>query len=167
MKGLEFLSPDRAEEGDGFEPTMVSPLARAFSHGAPVGIEDISLTTGKIEVRGDVDRIEGAEVVRITPERALVLCEYERCAELRDGFETAIDLTGALAGLRIQRPDAETLLRRLTELDLNDLPATGAVAHMPATILRDGPTSFRLFFPQEYGHSLAEVVFDAARGLRT
>ena len=166
MKGLEFLSPDEASERDGFEPTMVSPLARAFAHGRPRGIEDVSLTTGKIEVRGETGPVEGAEIIPITPARALVLCDYERCAELRAGFDTAIDLTGALAGLRIDRPDAETLMRRLTELDLDDLPATGAVAHMPATVLRDGPTSFRLFFPQEYGHSMAEIVFDAARGLK-
>jgi hypothetical protein len=166
MNGLEFLSADRAEARDGFEPTMVSPLARAFSHGAAVGIEDISLTTGKIEVRGEVSGIEGGEVVRLRPDLALVLCDYERCAELRGAFDTAIDMTGALAGLRIERPDAETLIRRLTDLDLDDLPAAGGVHGMPVILLRDGPASFRLFAPQEYGHSLAEMVFDAARGLQ-
>jgi hypothetical protein len=122
---LDFVSPDRAEARAGFEPTMISPLARAFAHGAPAGIEDISLTTGKLEVRGVIEDV----------------------------------------GLSIDRPDAERLMRRVTDLDLDQLPAAGSVAHMPATVLRDGPTAFRLFFPQEFGHSLAEVVFDATKGL--
>jgi sarcosine oxidase gamma subunit len=162
---LDFLSPDRAEARAGFEPTMVSPLARAFAHGAPAGIEDISLTTGKLEVRGAVEDVAKAEVVRLTPDRALVLCDYERCAELRESLDFAVDMTGALAGLIIDRPDAERLMRRVTDLDLDQLPAAGSVAHMPATVLRDGPTAFRLFFPQEFGHSLVEIVFDATKGL--
>jgi hypothetical protein len=162
---LDFLSPDRAEARDGHEPTMVSPLARAFARGAPAGIDDISLTTGKLEVRGGIGDVENAEIVRLTPGRALVLCDYERCAELRKTLDRSVDMTGALAGLRIDRPDAERLMRRVTDLDLDELPAAGAVAHMPATVLRDGPTTFRLFFPQEYGHSMAEMVFDAARGM--
>jgi hypothetical protein len=75
-----------------------------------------------------------------------------------------IDVTGALAGLRIARPDAATLMRRLTDLDLESLPAAGAVAHVPA-IVRGGGASFELFWPQEYGHYLAHVVVDTAEGL--
>jgi sarcosine oxidase gamma subunit len=57
-------------------------------------------------------------------------------------------------------------MRRLTDLDLDSLPAVGAVAHVKAYVLRDDAETFRLFFPQEYGHYLAEVVVDAAEGLR-
>ena len=57
-------------------------------------------------------------------------------------------------------------MRRLTDLDLESLPAAGAVAHVQAYVLRDGGDVFRLFFPQEYGHYLAEVVVDAAEGVR-
>jgi len=60
----------------------------------------------------------------------------------------------------------ETLMRRLTDLDLDALPAVGAVAHVQAYVIRDVGDTFRLFFPQEYGHYLAEVVIDAAEGLR-
>jgi hypothetical protein len=165
VSGLDFLSPDRAEANGDFSPFAVSPMAQAFAGGAPDGIEDISLTTGKLEVRGGVELVRGGEVVPISPERALVLCPYEKTASLRRRLDKAIDVTGALAGLRVERPDAERLLRRLTELDLERLPAAGAVAHMPATLVRDGPETFRLFFPQEYGHSMAEAVFDAAAGL--
>jgi hypothetical protein len=168
---LEFLSPDLAEPRDGFEPTLRSPVARALgTRGAELGIEDVSLSTGKIEVRGDINDLDldGADVFKVTPERAVVLCAYDRTAairaEMRRYFRT-VDMTGALAGIRIERPDAVTLMRRLTELDLDSLPAVGSVAHIQAYVLRDGETSFRLFFPQEYGDYVGDVVLDTAEGL--
>ena len=169
MTGLDFLSTDLAEARDGFEPHRISPLAHALP--APKhGLEDISLSTGKIEVRGSASATDPpAEVFAITPERTLVLCDYERVGEVRRGleaeFETVIDLTGALAGVRIERPDAEQLLRRVTELDLSGLPAVGAFAHIPVHVFRDSETVFRLFFPQEYGDYFVEVLLDAAEGL--
>ncbi|MFN2471018.1 MAG: hypothetical protein ABR583_08520 [Gaiellaceae bacterium] len=163
MRQLEFLSLDRADAVNGFEPAFRSPLERALRH-APPAVQDIS-HTGKIEVRGEVERLDEGEVVRIHPQRALVLCDYADAAEvrarLRARFEHVVDVTSALAGIRIR---GERLLRRLTDLDLDALPATGAVAHVPAIVLRDGD-EFRIFFPQEYGHYLAEVVVDTAAGL--
>jgi hypothetical protein len=154
---LAFLSPDRADAGVGF----ASPLARALAGSTEV--RDLS-RLGKIEVRGDVDAIDvDAEVARISPRRALVLCDYDRCADLRarlPGF--VIDVTGALAGLEVE---GEQVLRRLTDLDLDALPAAGKVAEVPAVVLRDGDR-FRVFFPQEYGHYVAEVVLDVLAGLR-
>jgi len=71
------------------------------------------------------------------------------------------DLDKGLAGLQVT---GERLLRRLTDLNLDALPATGTVAHVRATVLRDGD-EFRIFFPQEYADHVAEVVLDAAAGL--
>jgi hypothetical protein len=152
---LAFLSPDRGEA------PLASPLARVLRGQARV--RDLSLL-GKIEVRGDVDAIDApeAEVVRITDRRALVLCPYERCAELRatlPGF--VVDMTGALAGLEVQ---GEQVVRRLTDLDLDALPAVGAVARVQAVVSRDGER-FRIFVPQELGHYVAEVVLDALDGI--
>lgn len=167
---LDFLSPGLARAENGFEPRLTSPMARAFADGAPSGIEDVSLSTGKIELRGDVTELDadGFELVRITPRRALVLCAFDDVEalgeKLREQF-LAIDVTAALAGLRIERPDAVTLVRRLTDLDLDDLPAVGAIVQMQALVIRDGEAEFRLFFPQEDAYSVAEVVFDAAAGL--
>ena len=172
MTELEFLSPDRAESGAGFDPVLRSPLERALaSRGAELGIEDVTLATGKIEVRGTVDDldVDGADVVEVTPQRALVFCPYERTsairAEMRERFRTVIDVTGALAGVRVERPDAVTLMRRLTELDLDSLPAVGAVAAIQAHVLRDGDHVFRIFFPWEYGDYFGQVVVDRAQGL--
>jgi hypothetical protein len=158
---LEFLSPDLAAP----EAVWRSPLERALA-GAPEGVEDLSMTA-KIEVRGNVDELQvDGEVIRITPRRALVLAPYERGAELRvrlrEQADFVVDVTAAYAGLRVH---GEALMRRLTDLDLGALPAVGSVARVQAFVLRDEGESFRLFFPQEYGHYLAEVVVDTASGL--
>ena len=160
MSDLAFLSPDTARAGDGFEPRRASPLQRALANTRSV--RDLSLL-GKIEVRGDVDAIDvDAEVVRITPRRALVLCPYERCAEMRAQLPgTVIDVTAALAGLEFE---GEQALRRLTDLDPASLPAAGKVADVPGLVLRDG-SRFRIFVPQEYGHYVAGVVLDVLAGL--
>jgi hypothetical protein len=159
---LAFLSPGLAAP----EAVWRSPLERALAD-APPGIKDVS-RTGKVEIRGDVGELEleGAEAIWITPRRALVLCAYEDVAATQERLGVdfhAVDMTGALAGLEVR---GETLMRRLTDLDLDNLPAPGPVAHVQAIVLRDGDETFRFFFPQEYGHYVAEVVVDAARGLR-
>ena len=159
---LDFLSPDQADA----EAQWRSPLARALEHASPE-IADVSLT-GKLDVRGDLDSLDvkGAELFRITPERGLVLCDFTKTAEIRqklaDRF-VVVDVSAGLAGLQVR---GEALMRRLTDLDLDSLPAVGALAHVQSYVLRDDAETFRLFFPQEYGHYLAEVVVDAAEGLR-
>lgn len=164
MTDLAFLSPDQAD------PVAVwrSPLERALAAADPaLGIRDVS-RTGKIEVRGEIAELEvhGADAVWLTPHRALVLCDYDEAAEIRrrlsDRF-LAIDVSGALAGLEVR---GERLMRRLTDLDLDGLPAPGPVAHIQAIVIRDADETFRIFFPQEYGDYVAEVVVDAAEGLR-
>ena len=162
MTHLDFLSPDLATA----DAAWSSPLARALAH-APAGIEDLS-RTGMLEVRGELDGLDapGAEVVRLTPDRALVLCPFEEAGKLRDQLagerRLVVDLSAGWAGLQVQ---GETLMRRLTDLDLDALPAAGIVAHVHALVLRDEGDAFRLYFPQEYGHSVAEAVIDAAEGL--
>jgi len=157
---LRFLSPDQARAEGRFLPRFASPLARALEH--TTAVRDLS-RLGKIEVRGDVEAIDvDAEVVPITPRRALVLCPYERCAELRAELPgTVIDMTGALAGLELE---GERAMRRLTDLDLEALPAAGKVAEVPALVLREGPR-FRIFFPQEFAHYVGEVVLDVLAGI--
>jgi len=157
---LAFLSPDRARSEDLFDPRFASPLARVLE--GTTEVQDLS-RLGKIEVRGDVDAIDvPAEVVRITPHRALVLCPYKQCAELRSRLPgMVIDMTGALAGLDLE---GERAMRRLTDLDLEALPAVGKVAEVPALVLRDG-SRFRIFFPQEFAHYVGEVVLDVLKGI--
>jgi sarcosine oxidase gamma subunit len=159
MSHLDFLSPDLATA----DAVWRSPLERALAH-APDGVEDMT-RTAVFEVRGDIDGLEG-EVVRLTPERAYVLCPFEEAGRVRTRLTGAgrvvVDVSAGWAGLRVR---GETLMRRLTDLDLNALPAIGTLAHVRALVIRDEGSSFRLYFAQEYGHSVAEAVIDAAEGL--
>ena len=128
-------------------------------------MSDLSLT-GKIEIRGDLPKsVKGGDLVRITPNRGLVLCDLTKTVELlemlsKDNF--AIDVSASLAGLSVR---GEAIMRRITDLDLDALPAAGAVSHVQAIVTRDGD-SFALWFAQEYSDYLAEVVIDAWEGLQ-
>jgi hypothetical protein len=153
VSDLAFISP-------GAGPTA-SPLARALD-GAQ-GLRDLSLL-GKLEVRGASDGLTlDAEVITITPHRALVVCEPADAAALRDRLPgLVIDVTSALAGIELESPE---LMRRLTDLDLDALPAAGKFAGVPA-LVSVSETGFRVFFPQEFGDSVVAIVCDAQEGLR-
>ena len=152
MTELAFLSPDRCAP----EVRLVSPLARTR-------VRDVS-ALGKLEVRGDLAQVvpeQGEELVRITPERGLLLVEGS-CAPARERLRSAgvrvYDLTGALAALEV---DGERAMRRLTDLDLERLPAAGAVARgVPALVQRLGGETFRVIVPQELAHYVGQVVED-------
>ena len=160
MSDLAFVSPAEARPENGFVPRATSPLARALA--AADGIRDLSLLR-KLDVRGPVADIEvEAELIPVTPDRALVITDEDGGAALPQGLPgTVVDVTAALAGIEIQ---GETLLRRLTDLALDRLPAVGKLADVPALVCRDGDR-FRIFFPQELGHYVAEVVLDTLDGL--
>jgi hypothetical protein len=156
---LAFLSPGRASP----EAVWRSPLERALRH-APPEVSDLSLT-GKIEIRGDLPAtIDGGQLIAITSSRGLVLCDFTKTVELLERLSSdylVIDASATLAGLGVR---GETVMRRITDLDLDTLPAAGSVAHVQAIVTRDGD-SFGLFFGQEYSDYLAEVVIDAYHGL--
>ena len=140
--------------------------ARARLAHAPTGIEDLS-RTGVLDVRGELDGLDAgdAEIVRLTPERALVLCPFEEAGPARPARRR-----GPAGGRRLRRlggprAQGEALLRRLTDLDLDALPAMGSIAHVQALVVRDEGETFRIYFAQEYGHSVAEAVLDAAEGI--
>jgi hypothetical protein len=162
MTTLGFLSPSRCAEG-----TLASPLGRALAGIDPDIVRDLSLD-GKVEIRGDLDLVrldDGEELVRLTPRRGLLLAEGDPAdvvERLRAAGLRAYDVTGGLAGLALE---GERLLRRLTDLDLDALPAAGGFARVSAVLLRDEGDRFRAYFPQELGHYVAEFVLDQIAGL--
>ncbi|MEX2553876.1 MAG: hypothetical protein WD627_12860 [Actinomycetota bacterium] len=189
MSELDFLCPDlaQADPERGFEPLARSAMQRRFSESggkfeAQAGwlvltapstqrsagpfVGDVS-HQAKIEVRGPAPQAANdREIVAIGPDRWLVLCSGEVAGSVRASVEEpgriVIDQTAALAGLKIEGAEAQTLMRRLTDLDLDGLPAVGAVAKVPAIVLRDGPESFRIFVPQQSSDYVCEVALDAA-----
>jgi hypothetical protein len=162
MTALAFLSPL------GCEPeVLASPLARALAGIEPGVIRDLSLD-GKVEIRGDLDTVspgEGDELIRLSPRRGLLLVQGDPTAvveRLQSQGVRAYDATGALAGIAIE---GERLLRRLTDLDLDALPAAGGFARIGAILVRDESERFRAYFPQELGHYVVELVLDTIAGL--
>jgi hypothetical protein len=123
------------------------------------GVDDVSHLR-KWEIRGDSSSLqpgEGEELIRISPDRALLV------GNRRPDAERVYDMTAALAAFEVE---GEELMRRLTELDLDELPAIGSILRgTPALIERRGGERFRLFVPQELGHFVAETIVDLRNGL--
>jgi hypothetical protein len=182
VSDLRFLSPSRCAPG-----TTASPLRHAIDTLDTVSdtvvrneraseaprvihslVEDLSLA-GKVELRGDVDRVQpvaGEELVRLSPRRAFLFTSddpADAVERLRSDGVLAYDATGGLAGFVVT---GERVMRRLTDLDLDRLPAAGPFARVTAIVLRDEGDRFRVYVPQELGHDVALAVLDAADGLK-
>jgi heterotetrameric sarcosine oxidase gamma subunit len=159
LSKLAFLSPDLASA----EASSASPLAAALRDVGGFTFRDLTLETAQIEVRGDLD---GLDAIRLSPRRALVICPAQEAAAARASLAGRffVDLSAAYAGVRIEGEEAETLLRRLTDLDLGTLPAVAKVIETPALVRRDG-AAFEIFFPQEFGRYFAETLVDLAEGI--
>ena len=166
---MNFLSPSRCAPD-----TLVSPLARALGgdgwaayRGDPEQVRDLSLE-GIVEVRGNVSAVSpaaGEELVTLSPRRAFLFTGDDPAdvvARVRGQGGLAYDATGALAGLAIA---SEQVLRRLTDLDLDSIPAAGPFARVPALLRRGADGWFHVYVQQELGHYVAEAVLDALAGL--
>jgi len=159
---LAFLSPSSCAEG-----TVGSPLRRALEGTDPEVVRDLSLE-GIVEIRGNVGvAVPGAgeELVRLSPRRAFLFTDGDPVAaaeRARAAGALAYDATGAYAGIAIAN---EQVVRRLTDLDLERIPAAGPFAHVTALFRRGADGWIRVYVPQELGHYAAEAVLDAIAGL--
>ena len=158
---LEFLAPA------GCPPeTLASPLRRALDGVAVDIVEDLSLR-GVVELRGDVSSVEleDGDLIRLSPGRAVWLTTGDATIpveRLRGTGVLAYDMSGAYAGFAVR---GEQVMRRLTDLDLERLPAAGPLARVPALVLREDGDRFRVYVPQELGHDVVVAVLDAIEGL--
>ena len=159
---LAFLSPSRCQPG-----TTTSPLRRALEGVDPALVQDLWLD-GKVEIRGDIALVvplAGEELLRLSPRRGYLFTQddpADAVERLRGQGVLAYDATGALAGFLVE---GERLMRRLTDLDLDKLPAAGPFARVSAIVLRDGGERFRIYVAQELGHDVVLAVLDAVAGL--
>ena len=159
-----FLSPSRCEPG-----TTTSPLRRALADADPAVVRDLSLE-GVVEIRGNVDAVSpgaGDELMRLSPGRAFLFTDDDPAdvaEHVRAGGARAYDATGALAGIAIA---SEQVMRRLTDLDFEQIPAAGPFAHVTALFRRGADGWFYVYVQQELGHYVAEAVLDALAGMDT
>ena len=177
MSGVSFLSLDRTDRESRFHPLARSAMERRLRDaGAEFTERDGWLVATNVpgeDGHGLAIR-DLTHLHRVAEGADGMVIEYRAHGEsaptvtaLRWNGEAGtpegtIDMSAGYAAIGIEGPGAETVLRRMTELDLTNLPKVGAVAHARACVLEDGPESYRLVFEQEFGHYLWEVVFDAA-----
>ena len=110
---------------------------------------------GILEIRGGTP--DGA--IPIGPDRSLLVIDGDvrsaRDRLLEQGYRV-YDMTAALAVFEIE---GEPMMQRLTELDLDALPAVGAVARGTRAIVeRLSDRSFRVFVPQELARYFSDVL---------
>lgn len=138
------------------------------SDSPPETAEHFQGPDGIVEIRGDLSLVAplaGEELVRLSPRRGFLFTgddPADAAERVRAAGVLAYDATGALAGMAIE---SERVMRRLTDLDLQKLPAAGPFAHVTALVHRDGDGWFRVYVQQELGHYVAEAVVDALAGL--
>jgi glycine cleavage system aminomethyltransferase T len=148
------------------------------SHGLTVAFADRS-HIGKLEVHGEhglqlgeATRRDDAWWCPMSAGRALVLCEPDRTAELRDQLgDGVVDLTSAMGALTIAGPLARELFARFTAIDLRPQVTPvhgfrpGSVARTPGAILREAEDRWLMLFGAALGSYVWTVVADAAGAL--
>jgi heterotetrameric sarcosine oxidase gamma subunit len=113
---------------------------------------------------------------RVTPERALVLCDPGATATLRERLTAALpghvlDVTTVYGALALAGPLARETFARFCALDLrpHTMPPgafrPGSVARTPGFVLCEAPDRFLMLFGAAYGAYVWEVVADAAAQL--
>ena len=166
----------RIEQRDGWNVAVAYEGEQR--HLSTVGFADRS-QLGKLERFGE----HGLELGRATikddawwcptsRERALVLCEPGRTAELREqlGAE-AVDLTSAMGALTIAGPLATEVFARFTAIDLRPQVTPvhgfrpGSVARTPGAVLREAEDRWLMLFGAALGSYMWTVVADAAASL--
>jgi hypothetical protein len=159
---LDFLSPARCAPD-----TLTSPLRRALEGADEGHVRDL-FGEGIVELRGDLDRVvpaTGEELVRLSPRRGFLFGVEDGAAasaRVRGEGVLAWDATAALTGMAIS---SEQVMRRLTDLDLDDIPTAGSFAKVTAVFRRGAEGEFLVYVSQELGHYVAEAVVDAYAGL--
>jgi hypothetical protein len=159
---LAFLSPARCAP-----ETLTSPLRRALEGVDPEAVRDLSLE-GIVEIRGDLALVppkDGEELVRLSTRRGFLFTDddaADTAERVRAAGVLAYHATGALAGMAIR---SEQVMRRLTDLDLDQLPTAGPFARVTAIFRRAEDGRYLVYVPQELGHYVAEAVVDALAGL--
>lgn len=126
--------------------------------------EHAGAETGKVELRGEAASFDAERIVRLTPRRAVVLCDDAPAlvARARAAGLRAYDLTGALAEIRIE---GDALLRRLTDVEIDGPTAAPVARVVPALVFPLGGERYDVYVPQELARYVAEVVSDLREGL--
>ena len=166
----------RIEQRDGWN--VAASFGGEQDHLATVAFADRS-QMGKLELQaehglelGRAAQRDGAWWCPTSSQRALVLCEPDRTAGLRDQLGGGVvDLTSALGALAIAGPLAGELFARFTAIDLRPHVTPvhgfrpGSVARTPGAVLREDEERWLMLFGAALGSYVWTVVADAAASL--
>ncbi len=187
MNVLDFISLEHARADERFRPVAKSPMQRRLANAGArfeerdgylvatevpgedelsIRIRDVTHHYRVEEAEGDAELEfgDGAHGVRPPTGHGRTIVARYRHGAGSVGDEV-IDVSAAWAALEIEGAGADRVLRRLTELDLEELPVVGQLAHVRTLVARPDEDRYLIVFPQEYGHYLWEVVVDAAKPL--
>ena len=187
MSTLDFISLEDARADERFHPVAKSPMQRRLADAGAefeerdgrivatfvsgqaelgIRIRDVTHAYRVAQAEGRLEFGDGVYGVSPPTGTGHTLAAYEYGSGAAGNVPAgAVDVSAAWAALEIEGAGADRVLRRLTELDLDDLPLIGQLAHVRALVARPGDDRFLIVFPQEYGHYLWEVVVDAAEPL--
>lgn len=187
MSTLDFISLQKTHTDERFRPLAKSPMQRRLADvGAEfeerdgrlvatfvpgqadlrIRVRDATHHYRIVQAEGRLEFGDGIHGVSPPTGNGHTLAAYEYGAGATGDLpEGAIDMSAAWAALEIEGAGADRVLRRLTDLDLDDLPLVGQLAHVRALVARPAEDRYLIVFPQEYGHYLWEVVVDAAEPL--
>jgi sarcosine oxidase gamma subunit len=168
MDGVHAAAGATFQERDGWR-VAVYP-----ERDAPVWAADVS-QIGKIELRGggELDAaVDDALELRLTPRRALVLCDPSSTAEHLAALRApALDVTCVYAAVRIGGAAVRELFPRVSALDARPRSFAdgdvmmGSIARCPGIVVNQGGDRLLLMVGWEYGAYLWETVLDAGAPL--
>ena len=135
----------------------------------------------RVQLFGEVSDLQTVLMLQLATDEALVLTEpdevhsvYEALRSREDGCAHTVDITSALAGVRVTGPSAPLLLASLTELDVspagfsNMSCAQTRVAEIHGTLLRvdlAGELNYDLYVERDLGEYIWETALDAGEVL--
>jgi sarcosine oxidase subunit alpha len=135
----------------------------------------------RVQLFGEVSDLQTVLMLRLAEDEAMVLTEpdevhsvYEALRSREDGCAHTVDVTSALAGVRVTGPSAPSLLATLTELDVspesfsNMSCAQTRVAEIHGTLLRAdlaGELNYDLYVERDYGEYVWETALEAGEPL--
>jgi heterotetrameric sarcosine oxidase gamma subunit len=130
---------------------------------------------------GSATRSQGAWWCRLTPVRALVICDTAALPALRERLleaaapasqpATVLDVTTLFAALTLVGPQSREVFARFCALDLRPQATPlaalrpGSIARQPGILIREGEDRFLFLFGWAVGDYMWTVIDDAVRHL--
>jgi heterotetrameric sarcosine oxidase gamma subunit len=155
-----------------------SAMGKLELQGTPEALGSLlaSVVPGGPPAPGETADLDGALLWLSSPDRALAICSPAETAGLADLLESVcgvsphcgvVDLTAGLAAVELRGPRARELLERVTALDVRDSTLgvggvrAGAVAEVPASLVRIEPDAFLILVGAQEAPDAWEIILDA------